>query len=128
MPTEQQVVTEVLALINEQLTGDTNAFEPDEVPSPRPAEHVVVTVARRSGGSPRAGRYATTGWSAYVMAASQTAAQNARASLQESREALEGVVVTVDGEQSTPIRFDSARAVGPDDGWFSGVNVYTFAL
>lgn len=128
MITEQQVVTEVLAKINAQLTGDTNAFEPDGVPSPRPAEHVVVTVVRRAGGAPRGGRYSTTGWSVYVMAASQTAAQNARVSLQEARQGLESVVITVDGVESTPIRFDSARVVGPDDGWFSGVNVYTFTL
>jgi hypothetical protein len=128
MPTEQQVANEILARIKAQLSGEAAAFEPDEVPSPRPGEHVVVTVVRRAGGAPRSGRYSTTGWSAYVMAASQTAAQNARASLQEARQGLESVVITVDGVESTPIRFDSARVVGPDDGWFSGVNVYAFTL
>lgn len=128
MPTEQQVTDSVRGLINAALPASVRCYEPDKVPSTRPAEYLVLTVVRRSGGTPRSGRYVTSGWSAYVMAASQTATANARNSLEKARGALESVAITVDGVASTPIRFDNARPVAPDDGWFSGVNIYTFAL
>ncbi|MBM7518274.1 hypothetical protein [Nocardioides nitrophenolicus] len=128
MPTEQQVATVVLDLVNTALSEPAEAFAPDEVPSPRPAEHVIVTVVRRAGGTARSGRYVTSGWSLYLMAVSQVSVANARNSLAAAGAALESAVIAVGGVTSTPIRFDSARAVAPDDSWFSGVNVYNFAL
>lgn len=128
MPTEQQVADAVRDLINAALPATTRVYEADKVPSPRPAEHIVLTLVRRAGGTARSGRYSTTGWSAYLMAASQTRVSNARNSLEIAREALESQVLAVAGVESTPVRFASARAVGPDSGWFSGVHVYTFAL
>lgn len=128
MPTEQQVADSVRGLINAALPTSVRCYEPDKVPSTRPAEYLVLTVVRRSGGAPRSGRYATSGWSAYVMAASQTATANARNSLEKARGALESKVLVVAGVHSTPVRFDNARPVGSDDGWFSGVNVFSFAL
>lgn len=127
MPTEQQISDVCIAAINAQFSS-TRAYESSSLPASRPAEFIVVTLVRRSGGSPRAGRYVTSGWALYVMAASQTFASNARNSLEKARAALEGVVITVDGVKSTPIRFGDGRPVAPDDGWLSGVNTYQFAL
>lgn len=128
MPTEQQVATEALRIANAALPATTRAYEPSKVPATRPDEYVTVAVVRRSGGRPRSGRYVTTGWALYVMAASKTSESNARNSLEKIRAALESQVLTVAGVTSTPVKFDSARPVGPDNTWSSGVNTYTFTL
>lgn len=130
MPTEQQVATEALRIANAALpaAGTARAHEPSKVPSPRPDEYVTVAVVRRPGGKPRSGRYSTTGWSLYVMAASARSEENARNWLEKIRAAFESQVITVAGVASTPVKFDSARPVGPDNTWSSGVNTYTFTL
>lgn len=131
MPTEQQVAAVVLGLVNAALPSTGNvvrAYDASTVPVSKPAEFVVVSVARRSGGSPRAGRYVTTGWGIYLMAVSQTSVANARNSLRLAGAAIESQVITAGGAASTPVKFDNQRTVGPDDGWFSGVINYTFGL
>ena len=131
MPTEDDVLAAVLAAINDALPDNVQAYEPSKVPSPRPNDFVSVTVARRAGGAGRGGRYATTGWSVYVMAASSVALygeDRARNSLRLAGTALENNTLIVADEKSTPARFDNARPVAPDDGWFSGVTTYTFAI
>lgn len=128
MPTEQQIAAVVLGLINAALPATTRAYEPDKVPATRPANYVVLTVVRRSGGTPRGGRYVTTGWSFYLMGVAQTSVSNARNSLRLAGDALESKVLTVAGLASTPVKFDNGRPVAPDDGWFSGVNTYSTAL
>jgi hypothetical protein len=128
MATEQQIVTASLAIANGALPLTTRAYEPSKVPKSKPDEFVTVTIARRSGGTPRAGRYATTGWALYVMAASKTSESNARNSLEKVGAALEGRVLTVAGLTSTPVKFQVDRPVGPDDGWSTGVKTYHFTL
>ena len=128
MATEQQVASTVLAAINAALPTSVRAYEPSKVPATRPGEYAVVTVVRRGGGSARAGRHGTKGWSVYIMAASRSSETNARNTLQRAGDAIESAVLSVAGVESTPIRFDNARAVAPDDGWFTGVKTYTFAL
>jgi hypothetical protein len=128
MPTEQQVAAATLGIANTALTGPTEAYEPSKVPKQKPSEFVTVTLVRRGGGIPRSGRYTTTGWSLYVMAASKTSESNARNSLEQVGTALEGRVLTIAGVASSPVKFDSARPVGPDDGWSTGVKVYSFTL
>lgn len=128
MPSDNQVVTTVLAVVNEALPPAVRAYTPSKVPTTLPAEFVVVTVARRSGGSPRAGRYATRGWAVYFMASSATSDTNAGNALRLIDEAIENRPLLVADETSTPVRFDNARPVAPDDNWFSGVNTYTFAI
>lgn len=128
MATESQVMTAALTAVNDALPAAVRACEPSEVPGTRPAEFVVVTLARRSGGTARAGRHSTTGWALYLMAASSTSEANARNTLEKARAALENVVLTVGSESSTPVTFANARPVSPDDGWFSGSAVYHFAL
>lgn len=128
MATEAQIIAAILAAANTALPAAVDAYETGKVPEPRPNEFVVVTIARRSGGSPRSGRYVTTGWAVYVQAASFSSESNARNSLRIVGAAIESKPLTVAGEQSTPVRFSNARPVAPDDGWFSGVNTYEFAI
>lgn len=135
MPTEQQVATVVLGLINAALPAvappggyAVRAYDASSVPGTKPAEFVTISIARRSGGESRSGRYVTTGWSIYVQAASQTKVANAHNSLRMAGVAIESKVLTVAGLTSTPVKFDNERPVGSDDGWFSGVHSYTFTL
>lgn len=128
MPTEQQVAAVVLGLINAALPASVRAYEPEKVPSTRPADYLVLTVVRRGGGQPRSGRYTTTGWSFYLMGVSQVSTSNARNTLRLAGGAIESQVLTVAGLASTPVKYDSGRPVAPDDGWLSGVNQYSTAL
>lgn len=128
MATESEVMAAALAAVNAALPASVRAYEPSKVPSKRPGEFVTVTLARRAGGSGRSGRYSTTGWALYLLGASLTSEANARNSLEKARTALEGKPLVVGDESSTPVRFDNARPVSPDDGWFSGSSVFHFAL
>ena len=128
MATESQVVAAVLAAVNAALPATVRAYEPSKVPGSRPAEFVQVTVVRRSGGTARAGRRSTRGWAVYFMAASRTSEANARNSLRLAGDALENRALIVGDESSTPVEFNTARPVSPDDGWFSGSSVYHFAI
>lgn len=128
MPTDAQVLTAVLDAANAALPASVRAYTPSSVPVKRPAEFVVVTLARRAGGSARAARFATKGWAVYFMAASQTSDANARNSLRRVGEALENSTLTVGSETSTVVTFDNARPVAPDDGWFTGTDAYRFAI
>ena len=127
MPTEQQIATALLTIANAAV-APVVAYEPSKVPATKPAEFVTLALVRRSGGSPRSGRYVTTGWALYVMAASKISEVNARLRHEKVAAALESRTLTVDGIKSTPIKFDSARPVGPDDGYSTGVRVYHFTL
>lgn len=128
MPTEAQVIAAVLTAANTALPATVRAYEAGKVPSPRPNEFVVVSIVRRAGGNPRAGRFETTGWSVYVMAASASSEANARNSLRLVGTAIESQSLTVAGERTTPVRFSNGRPVAPDDGYFSGVNTYDFTI
>jgi hypothetical protein len=128
MATESEILAAALAKINTGMPAARQACEPSKVATERPPEYLTVTLARRPGGSPRAGRHSTTGWALYLFAASSTEESNARNSLEKARAAIENEPLVVGDETSTPVRFDNARPVSPDDGWFSGSNVYHFAL
>lgn len=128
MTSEQAVATAVLAVLNEALDPKA-AYEVDAIPEPRPSEYVEVQVTRRFGGVMRScGTKATTGWRVSVFGISQMYVGNARDLLQKCNTALEFARLDVDGEQSTPVQFETADAVKPDDGWFSGWRDYTLTI
>lgn len=129
MPTEQQIATALFAIVNPAV-APVVAYEPSKVPTgtSKPAEFVTLALVQRSGGTPRAGRYATTGWALYVMAASKVSENNARLRHDKIAGVLDGRILTIAGATSTPVTFDNARPVSPDDGYSTGVRVYHFAL
>lgn len=91
------------------------------------AIHVYVAVARRFGGDPRlSGTVAGTGWR-FVARCVGVDVGAARAAMEDVA-ALEGTRIVVDGATSQPIRFESAQAPEPDDGWFSGQSTWTYAF
>jgi hypothetical protein len=128
MPTEQQVAAAVVALVDAALPPSVIVGDPSTIPDVKPAEFVVVTVVRRSGGNARAGQYVTTGWSIYLLAASKSSVANARNSLRLAGAAIEGERLSAGGETSTPMRFDNGRPVAEDADYFSGVSTFNCAI
>lgn len=102
-------------------------YDYDDLPATLPDNYTVVTVTRRFGGTQRGsgerdGRL-------YRATARQVAKtiSNAR-NLRAKSAGLEGSVLTVGSETTTPIEFETAQVIGPDDGWYSGLESWLFAL
>lgn len=126
--TSQANATAILAAINAQFTS-THAYELDKIPSPRPAEYVEVTLSRRFGGTLRlGGSMNVVGYRITVRAVSQATVANVRNSLEKCRSALEFKCLTVGGEKTTSIQFETEDPVAYDDGHFSGLLTFTYAL
>jgi hypothetical protein len=92
-----------------------------------PQWYTEASVTRRFGGNPRA--TATSGVDGYriLTRAVANSAANARNVRTKQHAALEGVVLTIDGQQTTPITFESADPIALDDGMFSGLTTWTYA-
>jgi len=126
--TAQGVATVVVAAINAQFST-TRAYQPDEVPSPRPAEYVEVIVSRTVGGPPKGGGVSDTqGYRVTCRAVSQTSIANVDNSLEKCLTALKGKFMTVGTGQIGPIIPEPADPPAPDDGWFSGLIPFICAL
>lgn len=121
-------MTAVLAAINAQFSS-TRAYDLDKVPSPRPAEYIEVTISRRFGGNLNmGGSMSVVGYRATCRAVSQTSVSNARNSLEKCRAALEFKRLVVAGKSTTPIQFETEDPAAYDDGWFSGLLSFAYAL
>lgn len=119
----------VVAAINAELPATRRAYEVDDLPSPRPAEYVEVTVSRRAGADPRfVGRTGRTGWRVTTRPVSSTSAKNVRLMQADCAAALDGANLSIGGEFSTPVQFETADPVVPDDNWFSALTAWTYAL
>jgi hypothetical protein len=93
-----------------------------------PKDYVEVVVYRRVGAEIRAcGETERGGWrvNARVVAEKVKNAQR----LQECvADALEYVRLTVSGEKTTPLKLETDAGIGPDDGSWSGLTAWTYAL
>lgn len=128
MSTEEQHATAVLAALNGALAASMPAYDYDDVPATRPANYVEVTVSRRAGAPNRApGSTGRSGWRITTRPVSTTVS-NAREMRKRCVSALLYVRLTVDGDISSPIQFETEDPIGPDDGWYSGLSVWTYAL
>lgn len=130
--TAQQQVAQVLAVLNAPLNAlDTpkTAYDVGKEPSPRPKEYVDVNVSRVFGGTPRtSSQKYLTGYRVTVRGVSELSATNARNSLEVCRAALEYKRLTVDGQESTPIQFETEDPAEPDNGWFVGLLAFTYTI
>lgn len=91
--------------------------------SSRPAYYCEVNVTRRFGGNPRGGRAPSpAGWRITTREVAQTE-NNAREVRRLTALALEGVALT----GTTPVAFESADPISGDDGWFSGLETWTYS-
>jgi hypothetical protein len=124
MPNEQAHSDAVVALLN---TLGASAYDLGDVPKTTASLYTEVTVTRRFGGEQR-GSGEREG-QLFRITARQVAKvyQNAQ-NLRAKSAGLEGATLTVGGETTTPIEFETADPIAPDDGWFSGLETYTYRI
>lgn len=92
-----------------------------------PQWYTEVSVSRRYGSNPRVtSASGVQGYRITTRAVANSAA-NARNVRAKQHAALEETVLTVDGEATTPIKFESAEPIASDEGMFSGLTTWTFA-
>lgn len=93
-----------------------------------PVRYVEVTVSRRFGGSPRrAGSPSeVVSYRATTRAVAKT--QDDALRLADATAGLEGSILTVGSGTSGGVDYESSSRVAPDDGWFSGMTVWTFSV
>ena len=126
---EQTHAAAVIAVLNAALPAAVRAYDSDAVPTTPPAKYVEVTVSRRFGGTRRSsGNTATGGWRITTRVIDQNSITNARLTANTVRTALEFVRLSIGTKTSTPVQFETAEVIGPDDGWWSGMTAYTYAL
>jgi hypothetical protein len=127
--TEEANATAVIATLNAALPTSVRAYDLDELPATRPDNYVEVTVSRRFGGQQRNTAQATTqGWRITTRSVSSVSVFNARKNAETVRAALEFARLSVGGSTTTPVQFETAETVGDDDGWWSGLTTWTYAL
>lgn len=97
------------------------------VPGTMPDLFAQLQVERRNVPADRSGRSGRSGWrvSVRLVARYPKNTRDAQAAVQA---ALDGIRVTVDGHESTPLHHELSQAVRPDDGMFSGLVQVTYAL
>ena len=124
MSTEEEQATAIIAALN---AAEANPFDYDDIDRDNPPEqYTEVTVSRRYGGTDR--NDSTTGrvgWRITTRAVATTVS-NAREMRNRTVAALLYKRVTVGGELTTPIQFESEDPIAPDDGMFSGLCTWTY--
>lgn len=102
-------------------------YDLGNVPGNRPEKYTEITVTRRFGGEQRSsGERDGQLWRITARQVGRVF-QNAQ-NLRAKGSAIEGAVLTIAGGTSTPVEFETAEVIGPDDGWFSGLETWTYAL
>lgn len=96
-------------------------------PGVRPPIFVVRSLERRYVEPQVAGRAAVGSWRLTTRHVGRTVADAEWAAAQISA-ALNEARLTIGGAQTTPVTHESTSAVAPDDGMFSGVTNWTYAL
>jgi hypothetical protein len=103
------------------------AYAIGRVPATKPSSYNEVTVMRRFGGVTRGD--ADPGAKLYRVFVRSVGQLVDNAQAQRTRAAaLENQVVTVAGETTTPLAFETAEPIGLDDGWYSGSLQLIYAL
>lgn len=130
MASDEQVAAAILAAINTQLAaygdGTSHAYDLDDARGVT-AEHVQVTLAQRYVDAERAGRQSGAAYRLTTRPVADTVS-NGREIDRLTAVALSGANVTAAGVISTPIRRESSDPIGEDDGRYSGLTTWTFAL
>lgn len=131
MTSESVLVDAVRSVIDGGLVGSTtswHAFDYDDVPDPLPANYVLVTLTRRFGDDFRFsfGRQLV-GYRLTTLAVGQTVDQ-ARWVRQRVSATLADTSFTLAGQATTYFRFEVEDPIVYDDGRYSGMTTWTFAL
>lgn len=129
---ERQHIAAVTAALTATL-GANRVFEYGKVPGQSgnagnlPPIFALPALERRYVPPERRGRTGRSGWRLSVRYAGSTPAEARWAALKVAQ-ALDGVRLSIDGESSTPVTFESSSAIAPDDGRHSGESFWTYAL
>lgn len=123
---ENLVHAAVAAVLQPALPPGVSVYAHGKEPSPLPQKWVLLTIERRYAETTHVGR-TRTAWRAYVRSVADTK-HNASDLDTRCSEAIEDLLLTVDGETSTPVAHETSETVRPDDGKFSGLTAWTFTL
>jgi len=105
----------------------TRNFAIGKVPDARPAYYNEVSVTRRYGGNRRGDATPTTTlYRVFVRSVGQSVTNAME--MRRLAGLLENASLTVVGEVTTPLDFETSEPVGLDDGWYSGTLQLTYAL
>lgn len=119
----------VIAALNAG-SPNANAYTLDDLKglSTKPAAYTEVTVSHRYGAPNRAG--GSTGRIAYRIATRYVAQfeVNAQRLRDLSDTALRFTHLSIGGDTTTPVQFESEDPIGDDDGWFSGLTTWTYVI
>ena len=115
------------AVIAALTTLNAAPFDLDDVPAVLPVLYNEITVTRRYGGAPIRGTLPTSAHYRITVRSVAKTVSNAR-EMRKRSSLLEGTVLTVGGLESTPIQFETAELIGEDDGYYSGISSYTYAI
>ena len=121
---EEPVAAAFIAALN---ANSAAAYDHDDVPATLPPYFTQVTVSRRFGGVMRGERPTSTLYRATTRAVAKNVT-TAREMRRRAQVALEGTTLVIGGIETTPIQFEAEDAINPDDGYFSGLTYWTFAL
>lgn len=127
MSTEEQHALAVIAALN---AANAAAYDIDDLKgmTTLPAQYTEVTISRRFGAPNRNnGSTGRSGWRVTARTVAKTVS-NAREMRKRARAGLEFARLTVDGAQSTPVQFESEDPIGDDDGLYSGLTTYVYAI
>lgn len=123
---EQDVATALLTAINATL-APRKAWDDDKVPADADKlGYVTINLSRRYVDDRLvSGEVTMTGWRLVTRYVSKSV-PNARLMRAKVATALEEALVPFAGDYFGPVDFESAEPIGPDDGWFSGADTWTF--
>lgn len=100
----------------------------DGNPGTTPDMHQLISITRRQAEVRRGGRSGRSGWRLEVVHVGRTP-DEARHGRNAATIALEERRLTIGGEISTPVQFESDDPIERDkDGWFSARSYWTYAL
>lgn len=122
----------VTAVLQPAMPTGVTVYAPGKVPGADgntgtlPQKWLLLTIERRYTETTHVGR-TRTAWRIYTRGVGDTE-HNAQVILVRCSEALEDLLLTVDGETSTPVAHETSETVRPDDGKFSGLTAWTFTL
>ena len=104
------------------------AFDYDDVPDVLPKIYATVTVSQRGGAPIRmCGGQPMYGWRATTRVVGRTV-DEARAAREWIEAEIRNKPLVVDGRESTDVRFETEDVIEPDDGRYSGLTTWTYAL
>lgn len=126
MPSEQDHFDAVHAFLT---AAGAAPFELSKLPATLPQHFTVITVSRMFAGTNRVG--SLVGTNSYRITERSVARNDVSArELRRLGSALEGAVLTIGDLTSTPVQFETADPIAPDDEkpWVSGLRMWTYCL